>query len=128
MNIQHIKNNNMKQVSGLLKILMGLTGLLLLSTYCIAQSVNPIQSSFDKHGRYALQEKIFMHTDKSAYLTGEILWFKLYVVDGTLHKPLNLSKVAYVDVLDNNSVPVMQTKLELKNGSGSGSVYIPVTL
>src|SRR6185312_2660083 len=34
----------------------------------------------------------------------------------------------YVDVLDNNSVPVMQTKIELKNGSGAGSVYIPVTL
>jgi len=128
MNVHDIKNNNMKQLSGLLKHLIGIAGLLLLSSYCVAQSVSPVQSSFDKHSRYALQEKIFVHTDKSAYLTGEILWFKLYVVDGTWHKLLNLSKVAYVDVLDNNSVPVMQTKLELKNGSGGGSVYIPVTL
>src|SRR5579862_5059646 len=119
----------MKHVPGLLKSLIVAAMLMsLFAQNVTAQSVSPIQSSFEKYKRYALHEKVFVHTDKPVYLTGEILWFKLYVVDGTFHKPLDLSKVAYVDVLDNNSVPVMQTKLELKNGIGSGSVYIPVTL
>lgn len=119
----------MKQVTGLLKRLTGAVALTsLLALNCQAQSVNPIQGSFNQYRQNNPQEKVFAHTDKNAYLTGEIIWFKLYVADGTWHKPLNLSKVAYVDVLDNNSVPVMQTKIELKNGSGAGSVYIPVTL
>ena len=119
----------MKQISVPLKNIVGGIALtFLLSMNCSAQTLNYIQGSFDNYRQYAVQEKIFVHSDKAAYLTGEIIWFKLYVVDGTHNKPLNLSKVAYIDVLDNNQVSVMQTKVALKNGIGSGSVYIPVTL
>ena len=118
----------MKQTTGLIKNFIGSTVIaLLLSLNCAAQ-VDNIQRSFDNYRQTALHEKVFAHTDKPSYLTGEIIWFKLYVVDGTYHKPLDLSKVAYVDVLDNNQVPVMQTKVEVRNGKGNGSIYIPVTL
>ncbi|HTK20541.1 MAG TPA: hypothetical protein VL442_13535 [Mucilaginibacter sp.] len=93
-----------------------------------AQLLNDIQNSYKNYSQNAIQEKIFIHSDKGAYLTGEILWFKVYVVDGTYHRPFNLSKVAYVEVLDDALNPVMQAKVELKNGIGSGSLYIPVTL
>lgn len=120
----------MKQIATYLlrNLIRGIALTLLLSLNCSAQTINYVQSSFDNYNKYALQEKIFAHTDKGSYMTGEILWFKLYVVDGATGKPLSLSKVAYVDVLDNSQVAVMQTKVELKNGMGSGSIYIPVTL
>jgi hypothetical protein len=69
-----------------------------------------------------------VHTAKTVYLPGEILWFKIYCVDGNDHKPLNLSKVAYVDVLDNNQSRIVEAKVEMKNGSGDGSLYIPVSV
>src|SRR3569832_2000979 len=107
----------MKRMTGSSKKYIGIALFaLLVSHNCPAQSLNAIQAGFDRYKQYALQEKVFAHTDKSAYMTGEILWFKLYVVDGTYHKPLDLSKVAYVDVLDAAQVPVMQTKVELKKG------------
>ncbi len=119
----------MKQLTGFLKKTIGAAALASFITFASsAQQTDPVRSSFERYGQNALQEKIFVHTDKSAYLTGEILWFKIYVVDGTVHRPLNLSKVAYIDVLDNSQVSVLQTKIELKNGVGSGSVYIPVTV
>ena len=119
----------MKQITGSMKKFIGAAALAsLFALTGAAQQADPVKSSFERYSQNALQEKVFAHTDKSAYLTGEILWFKLYVVDATGHKPVDLSKVAYVDVLDNNSVPVLQTKVELINGSGSGSVYIPVTV
>jgi len=105
--------------------------LLLIAAFAFnakAQLLNDVQTSFKKYSQDALQEKVFVHSDKGAYLTGEILWFKVYVVDGNYHKPFNLSKVAYVEVLDEGLNPVMQAKVELKNGAGSGSLYIPVTL
>jgi len=124
-----IKNKAMKQMSILFKRLTGSIALvLLLSLSCSAQTIDNVQRSFDSYKRTALHEKVFVHTDKASYMTGEIMWFKLYVVDGTYHRKINLSKVAYLDVLDNNQVPVMQTKVALHYGSGSGSVYIPVTL
>ncbi|HEX8019050.1 hypothetical protein [Mucilaginibacter sp.] len=104
-----------------------LSGMLLLSLNGLAQTIGQISDSFNKYGQATVQEKIFVHTDKSAYLTGEILWFKAYSVDATYHKPLGLSKVVYVDVLDGKQNAIIQTKIEMKNGLGSGSVYIPVS-
>ncbi len=89
--------------------------------------VQQIQSSFDAYHKSTLHEKLFLHTDKTTYLPGEILWFKIYCVDANTNKPLNLSKVAYVEILDASQNAVIQAKIALKNGSGSGSVYIPVT-
>src|SRR3569833_602683 len=105
----------------------GIAMVMLFSLNSSAQTINQIQSSFDNYNKYAVQEKIYAHTDKGSYMTGELIWFKLYVVDGSTNRPLNLSKVAYVDVLDNSQLAIIQTKIELKNGVGSGSIYIPVT-
>jgi hypothetical protein len=105
-----------------------LLSMVLLSLSGLAQTtISQISDSFKRYGQAAMQEKIFVHTDKSAYMTGEILWFKVYNVDAAYHKPLGLSKVVYVDVLDSKQNAIMQTKIEMKNGLGSGSVYIPVS-
>ena len=110
-------------------ILSGFMVLLLLSLESKAQTTTAIQNRFEAYQQKIFQEKLFVHTDKSTYLTGEILWFKVYNVDAANNKPINISKMAYVEVLDNNQVPVIQAKVALKGtGSGNGSVYIPVAI
>lgn len=99
-----------------------------LQTRGFAQSINQIKDSFDRYQQKIVREKVFVHTDKSTYLSGEILWFKTYTVDASLHKPLNLSKVVYVEVLDGNQNAVLQAKISMKDGVGSGSLYIPVSI
>ena len=96
----------------------------------IAQAVqeDTIQSRFDTYSQHQLQEKIFVHTDKSNYVTGEICWFKIYQVDGCFNRPINLSKVVYVEILDNNNKAVLQAKVGAQNGTGDGSFFLPVTL
>lgn len=75
-----------------------------------------------------LQEKLFVHTDKNFYLAGEIIWFKIYDINEATNAPFDLSKVAYIELLDKNNVPVLQTKVALdKNGNG-GSLFLPFTL
>jgi len=119
----------MKRVANIFRNVIGVFALAtLLSINCKAQILNDIQTGFKNYSQDALQEKVFVHTDKGAYLTGEILWFKVYVVDGSSHKPFDLSKVAYVEILDDALNPAMQAKVELRNGVGSGSLYIPITL
>lgn len=93
-----------------------------------AQVMQEVQNSFSLYKQSALQEKVFVHTDKTAYLPGEIMWLKVFCVDGNDHKPLNLSKVVYVEILDNNQSPLAQAKIAMKNGIGDGSLYIPVTV
>lgn len=93
-----------------------------------AQTANVIRSSFDKYAQNALQEKLFVHTDKTTYLAGELLWFKVYSVNASTHKPLDISKVAYIDILDKNNTSVLQAKIAMTNGSGAGSIYMPVNI
>ncbi|HVW96079.1 MAG TPA: MG2 domain-containing protein [Mucilaginibacter sp.] len=109
---------------------------LTLLTFCFVlsflssngQVIQEVQNSFNLYKQTALQEKIFVHTDKTTYLPGEIVWFKIYCVDGNDHKPLTLSKVVYAEILDNNQNPVAQAKIAINNGIGDGSLYIPVTV
>lgn len=93
-----------------------------------AQVLEGLQKSFQQYNDQVLQEKMYVHTDKNFYLTGEILWFKIYNVDAGLNTPLTISKVAYVDVLDEANNAVLQAKILLDKGTGNGSFYIPVTL
>lgn len=92
------------------------------------QGIDPLVAKFNQYRTHTLQEKIYAHIDRTSYLTGELLWFKLYYVDGTLHKALNMSKVAYVEIIDRNNEAVVQTKVELNNGTGYGSLFIPAVL
>ena len=85
-------------------------------------------SSFEAYTQARLQEKIYAHTDKSFYLTGEICWFKLYYVDASFHLPLSMSKLAYVEILNDKNKPVLQAKIALQDGWGNGSFLLPVDL
>jgi hypothetical protein len=75
-----------------------------------------------------LYEKVYLQTDKAYYLCGELCWFKCYDVSASDHRPLALSHVAYVEVLDARDKPVLQAKIALDAGSGSGALYLPYTL
>jgi hypothetical protein len=110
------------------KALVLLAALLLISFAGKAQVEQEVQNSFNLYKHSALQEKIYVHTDKNVYLAGELIWFKIYCVDGNDNKPLSLSKVVYIDVLDNNQNRVMEGKIVMKAGSGNGSLYVPVTI
>ena len=87
-----------------------------------------LQEDFKQYQRRAVREKVYLHTDRSFYLAGETIWFKIYVVDGSEHKPLDLSKVVYVEILDKENKAVAQAKIAMEEGSGKGSFYLPLSL
>jgi hypothetical protein len=91
-----------------------------------AQVLESIQQAFNLHHQTAKKEKLYVHTDKEFYLTGELLWFKVYEPRDTLTASGMLSSVVYVDVLDQQNNAVLQAKIAMKAGSGNGSLYVPV--
>jgi hypothetical protein len=91
-------------------------------------NLKAVTDAFNDHHENTLQEKIYVHTDKNFYLTGEIIWFKLYNTDATFNKPLDISSVAYVEILDKLNKPVQQAKIGLNKGEGNGSFYLPQSI
>jgi hypothetical protein len=103
---------------------------LLVNVTATAQqpALDTLMNRFDSYRKNSYGEKIYLHTDQASYLTGEILWFSAYLTDGTFHRYSDLSKVAYVEILDQNDKPVLQAKIELTDGKGNGSLYLSPTL
>ncbi|HUM65319.1 MAG TPA: hypothetical protein PLV32_05715, partial [Chitinophagaceae bacterium] len=97
---------------------------------CAAQDAysNPVAAALSNYIQENVQEKIYTHTDKSFYVCGEIIWYKLYNVDAATNRPANISKLAYVELLDGNGQPVLQAKIELQDGLGKGSFFLPFSL
>ena len=56
------------------------------------------------------RENVFLHLDNNAYIEGETLWFKAYVVRSSSLKPSDLSKVLYVELV-NSEGQLIERKL-----------------
>lgn len=105
--------------------------LALLLGKAVAQSTGTntvVAAAFERYRANAYTEKTFAQTDKEDYLAGEIIWWKLYCVDGIVHQPSLLSKLGYVELIDAQGKPALQAKAALDKGFGEGSFFLPVTL
>ncbi|MEP6584802.1 MAG: hypothetical protein ABJA90_11065 [Ginsengibacter sp.] len=108
--------------------LLSLSCLFILSTANCQDNLNAIKTTFNQYHQNIINEKIFVHTDKSFYVAGEIAWFKLYVVNAATLTPLDLSKVGYVEILDSANNHLLQAKISLGNAEGNGSFYLPLSI
>jgi hypothetical protein len=91
-------------------------------------STDSLSRQLARHQRQALTEQLYLHLDRPAYAAGETLWLKAYAVDGTYHRPLAMSQVAYVEVLDAARQPVAQAKIAMVQAMGQGSLELPAEL
>lgn len=73
-------------------------------------------------------ETIYADVSQSSIVTGETLWFKIFVSEGRRFISQDLSKVAYVELIGPDGKPALQAKILLEHGSGNGSWVIPNSL
>ncbi len=108
----------------ILKIVL-LSCLIPVTNYIGAQtSVNDTNNL--KTSRYL--EKLYVHTDRDVYISGEQIWLKIYKLSGLTGFPDNVSKVIYVELLDGQSNPVNQLKIFINKTSGSAVIRLSDTL
>lgn len=88
---------------------------------------NSLHNLIEKNSGY-YREKVFVHTDRTFYLCGEVLWFKVYLSQDGVNTFSHLSKIVYVEILNNLSRSVLQAKISINDGVGNGSFYLPFSL
>lgn len=81
----------------------------------------------EHYNRTMPYEGLYVHTDKNFYTAGEIVWIKIYELDTAYQRSL-ISKVAYVDILDEHNSAVAKAKIGLDGKGGDGSIELPLTL
>ena len=71
------------------------------------------------------QEKIYLHTDKPYYITGERIWFRAHLADATNHVPSPVSRYVYVELINPVDTIVTRVKIRQENGVYQGYLLIP---
>lgn len=120
-------------VAGVQRVWRYLFGPLLCSIVSVSvsaqqQALDSLLQKFNSYREGATTEKVYVHVDQDVALTGETMWFSVYATNSSSHVPSQLSTVAYVEVLDNVNRAVLQTKIALNNGVGSGSLFVPASM
>lgn len=86
--------------------------------------IDTIRNRFERQVTNLYQEKVFLHLDRAAYITGETIWFSAYCVDAAFHTPADLSRVLNVELLDASGQAVEQIRIALTDGYGSGQIFV----
>jgi len=74
------------------------------------------------------REEIYIHSDRNDYISGEDMWFKVYLIDRQSMKPTSESKIAYFELLNAENRPIVQKKLFIEGGFAPGQIVLPDTL
>jgi len=73
------------------------------------------------------QERVFVHSNTSLFLTGEYLYYSIYSFNNETNALSNISRVAYVELVNSEGTQFFKQKIKLKNGLGHGDFFIPVS-
>ena len=96
---------------------------------CMAQSslVDSIQDRFKDQLMLFPQEKLYLHTDKSAYIAGDTIWFRAHVVDAATHIPATVSRCVYVELINQLDSVIHRVRVCLSDSIYCGYMPIPIS-
>ncbi len=97
---------------------------------CMAQSslVDSIQDRFKDQLMLFPQEKLYLHTDKSAYIAGDTIWFRAHVVDAATHIPATVSQCVYVELINQSDSVIHRVRVCLSDSIYCGYMPIPISV
>ena len=76
-----------------------------------------------------VQEKVYLHFDNNCYFLGDTIWYKAYVVLADDNSPEPLSRILYVELLNEQGYLIERQQLEInKLGQADGCFAICDTL
>lgn len=75
-----------------------------------------------------VNEEIHVHLNSKYFIVGEAILFRAYCSIPNFKRVSNLSKILYVELIDELASPVLRTKILLEDGVGNGDFFLPSSL
>jgi len=90
----------------------------------------PVQKTAEAFATFARfpKEKVYLHTDKEVYRTGEEIWFRAYLLDATTNIPIILSRYIYVELMNQQDSVIRRLKIQEFDSVFHGSLTLPDSL
>lgn len=77
--------------------------------------------------KYA-QEKVHLHLDKPYYAVGDNIWFKAYIINTETQEPSDISRILYVELINERDSLKKQLRLPVGGGITWGDFKLPDSL
>ncbi|MFN8207691.1 MAG: hypothetical protein U0T82_09860 [Bacteroidales bacterium] len=71
------------------------------------------------------QEKVHISTDREIYFSGDILWYRPWILPTGIAAHGLTSRIVYLELLNQNNAPIVQQKADLWKSGGAGCFTIP---
>lgn len=105
--------------------------IILVITFGFIQEDEPLKKIITQIEKYRAeypQEKVHLHMDKPYYAIGDNIWFKAYVVNAEMNELSALSKILYVDLINDKDSIKQSLKLPLTLGLAWGDFTLTDSL
>jgi hypothetical protein len=77
---------------------------------------------------FRMDAQVYLHIDRDRYIAGEDVWFSIYSTGPETAKLSSESAIAYIELLNPWSAPVIQKRFLLSGGRGNGVFLLPDSL
>lgn len=92
------------------------------------EPLKKILTQIEKYRQQYPKEKVHLHMDKPYYAIGDTVWFKAYVVNAEKNELSNLSKILYVELINDKDSIKQSLKLPLNLGLAWGDFTLSDSL
>jgi len=76
------------------------------------EKIDAITARIEQQLQLFPQEKIYLQCDRPSYIGGETVWFRIYIRDACTHRPSEISRYAYVELINEQSSVVCRIKIK----------------
>jgi TonB-dependent SusC/RagA subfamily outer membrane receptor len=90
----------------------------------VSVSPDSIGARFTAQLQYYPQEKIHVLTDKSCYVTGETVWFRIYLVNAFSNHPDTTSRYVYAELINPLDSLIQRVKIRPTEGVYHGHIAL----
>ena len=74
------------------------------------------------------QETILVHFNDNLLFAGEQLYYKIYCLNAEKYTLSELSKIAYIELVNSDRKQIFKHKIKLSSGIGQGDFFIPASV
>ncbi|WP_028295441.1 carboxypeptidase-like regulatory domain-containing protein [Olivibacter sitiensis] len=94
--------------------------------YAQREAILEVQDDLDSLRAKMPREKVYVHTDKEQYISGDTIWYKAYAMDGETGGISALSGIVYVELFDATGALIQRSRIHSFAGSSYGEFVLDV--
>ena len=87
-----------------------------------------LRKKFTDYCKSVPREELYVQTDRDDYISGEEIWFSTFLFDRKENSLSSSNSITYFEILNSENRPVVQKRLRITAGFGSGQALLPDSL